>query len=350
MPYKQFLGCKKGDDNIPEIVEKEAKTIRLIYKLFLEGKTPSGISRYLTDRKIKTPGGKDKWLSSTIASILKNEKYMGCAMLQKSYTVDFLTKKKKVNEGEIPQYYVANSHPEIITPEIFEMAQEEFRRRKAAGKCTSAINCFASRIVCGDCGGFYGRKVWHSNTKYANTVWQCNNKFQKRKFCRTPHLKEEAIKKAFVEAFNSLIENKEEIIAGYDEIIEKLTDFSKQERERLKIDEECALLEKTMEKLIYTNAQTLMDQNKYNKKYGEHVAHYKSLQKRRQEISLNITQCKAKKNLIIQFIKDLRKQEHLLAEFNEGLWSLKLNSMIIISENEALFKFKDGTELPRSLK
>ncbi|HAU31935.1 MAG TPA: hypothetical protein DCW46_06700 [Desulfotomaculum sp.] len=131
-------------------------------------------------KAIPTPSGKQKWQHSTVKSILTNEKYKGDAILQKRFTVDFLTKKMKVNEGEVPQYYVENSHPAIIPPETFELAQEEFRRRKAGGHYTSGINCFASRIVCGDCGSFYGRKVWHSGSQYACTVWQCNRKFNKR--------------------------------------------------------------------------------------------------------------------------------------------------------------------------
>ncbi len=124
LPYKQFLGYEKGEDGLPKIVEKEVKVIRLIYKLFLDGKTPTGISKYLTTIKIPTPAGKKVWCESTIRSILKNEKYKGDAMLQKSFTVDFLTKKKKINEGEIPQYYVENSHPAIITTEVFDLVQQ----------------------------------------------------------------------------------------------------------------------------------------------------------------------------------------------------------------------------------
>ncbi len=95
-------------------MESESKTVRLIYKLFLEGKTPSGIARHLTTKGISTPGGKKRWQSSTVQSILTNEKYKGDAILQKTFTVDFLTKKTKPNEGEVPQYYVENSHPAII--------------------------------------------------------------------------------------------------------------------------------------------------------------------------------------------------------------------------------------------
>ncbi|WP_023975762.1 recombinase family protein [Clostridium beijerinckii] len=82
----------------------------------------------MTTNKISTPAGKEVWQESTIRSILKNEKYKGDAMLQKSFTVDFLTKKKKINEGEIPQYYVENSHPAIITPEVFDLVQHEVKK------------------------------------------------------------------------------------------------------------------------------------------------------------------------------------------------------------------------------
>lgn len=83
LPYGQFLGYEKGEDGLPKIVEKEALVVRLIYKLFLEGKTPAGIAKYLTTNKILTPAGKDIWQPSTVLSILKNEKYKGAAMLQK---------------------------------------------------------------------------------------------------------------------------------------------------------------------------------------------------------------------------------------------------------------------------
>ena len=100
LPYKKFLGYERGEDGIPQIVEKEAKIVRLIYRLFLEGRTTTGIATHLTRLKVPTPAGKEKWTTSTIKSFLTNEKYKGDALLQKSYTVDFLTKKKKKNEGE----------------------------------------------------------------------------------------------------------------------------------------------------------------------------------------------------------------------------------------------------------
>ncbi len=186
LPYKRFLGYEKGEDGIPKIVEKEAVIVRLIYKLFLEGKTTSLIAKHLTERKISTPGGKEKWQQSTVLSILQNEKYKGDAILQKSFTVDFLTKKKKINEGEIPQYYVENSHPAIITPEVFDLVQHEIKKRKEAKGYKTGSSCFSGKIVCGECGSFYGSKVWHSTSKYRRVIWQCNSKFKNKNKCSTP--------------------------------------------------------------------------------------------------------------------------------------------------------------------
>ncbi|MCX7884602.1 MAG: recombinase family protein, partial [Caloramator sp.] len=188
LPYKHFLGYTKGEDGYHKIVEEEAKVVRLIYKLFLEGKTPLSIAKYLTENNIPTPTGKRKWHQSTVLSILKNEKYKGDAILQKTFTVDFLTKKIKKNEGEVPQYYVENSHPAIIPSEVFDLVQMELKNRKKAKGYKTGGSCFSGKIICGECGSFYGRKVWHSNSKYRRIIWQCNSKFKNDKKCNTPYL------------------------------------------------------------------------------------------------------------------------------------------------------------------
>ena len=152
LPYRRFLGYEKGPDGLPVIVESEAVIIRLIYRLFLYGKSPSAIATYLTDEGIPTPGGKKVWRAKVVESILTNEKYKGDALLQKKFTVDFLTKKQKVNEGEVPQYYVTNSHPAIIEPELFDLVQYELKTRKTDGRFTSCLHPFSGRIICGECG------------------------------------------------------------------------------------------------------------------------------------------------------------------------------------------------------
>ena len=159
LPYKRFLGYRRGADGFPEIIEEEAAIVRKIYRAFIDGQTTNAIAKMLTAEGIPTPGGKQKWQASTIRSILTNEKYRGDARLQKAFTVDFLTKKTKKNEGEVPQYYVHQSHEAIIQPEDFDRVQAEFARREAYGRSYSSKSIFSSKIVCGDCGAFYGSKV-----------------------------------------------------------------------------------------------------------------------------------------------------------------------------------------------
>lgn len=113
MAYKNFLGYDKGKDGKPVINEKEAEIVRLIYRLFLQGKTASGICKHLDGLGTPIPTGRKAWNQTTINSILRNEKYKGNALLQKKFTVDFLTKKQKVNEGEIPQYYVEDNKSSV---------------------------------------------------------------------------------------------------------------------------------------------------------------------------------------------------------------------------------------------
>ena len=128
LPYKQFLGYERGEskDDPPVVNPEQAAIVREIYSAFMHGKTAVAIAKQLTAKGIKTPAGKDKWAASTIESILTNEKYRGSARLQKHFTVDFLTKKTKVNEGEVPQYYIEHSHEAIIDPQEWDAVQDEF--------------------------------------------------------------------------------------------------------------------------------------------------------------------------------------------------------------------------------
>ncbi|WP_302123427.1 recombinase family protein [uncultured Dialister sp.] len=192
--------------------KEQAETVKLIYRLYLSGYTFHSIAKKLTEQKIPTPAGCKIWRHNTVRSILMNEKYKGDALLQKKFTVDFLTNKSKKNEGEVPQYYVQNNHEAIISPQVFDLVQEEMRKRKNSKIRHSGISIFSSKIKCGQCGSWYGAKVWHSTDKYRQTVYRCNDKFKRR--CKTPHLIENEIENVFVRAVNQLIKNKDEILSN----------------------------------------------------------------------------------------------------------------------------------------
>ena len=187
VPFGRFLGYDRGEDGNLVVNPEQAKLVRRIYGLFLTGMSPTLIARTLTNEGIPTPSGKEKWYATSIKSILTNEKYKGDALLQKSYTTDFLTKKTKKNEGEIPQYYVKGNHEAIIDEKTFALVQTKMAARTKGQNRISSVSIFSSKIKCGDCGSWYGSKVWHSTDKYRRVIWQCNHKFDGEK-CTTPTL------------------------------------------------------------------------------------------------------------------------------------------------------------------
>lgn len=130
VPFKRFLGYDRGEDGSLVVNEEQAVIVRRIYGEFLQGSTPYAIAKRLTEDGIPTPGGKEIWSKNVIKSILTNEKYKGDALLQKVFTVDYLTKVKKKNNGEVTRYYVEGSHEAIIPPEVWERVQAEFERRR----------------------------------------------------------------------------------------------------------------------------------------------------------------------------------------------------------------------------
>ena len=164
IPFSNVLGFERGKDGELVVNKEEAEIVRMIFRMFLEGMTPHAIAKELTKRGIKSPMGKDTWWEGTVRRMLSNEKYKGDALLQKVFTVDFLQKKLKKNEGEVQQYYVQNDHEAIISPEVFDMVQNELERRSRDREAKySGVSIYSNRIKCGCCGGWYGAKVWHSN-------------------------------------------------------------------------------------------------------------------------------------------------------------------------------------------
>lgn len=254
--YGSFLGYEKGPDKDHPlvIVEDQAKIVRRIYAMFIEGKTPFTIAKTLTEECIPTPAGKQKWGVAVIESILTNEKYKGSALLQKSFTVDFLEKKIKPNEGEVPQYYIEHSHEAIIPPEDWQLVQLEMARRKSLKRKYSGNSVFGARLICEDCGGFFGAKTWNSTNKYRRTIWQCNDKFKGENICTTPHLVEDDIKARFLTAYNSLLPSRDGILSDCRMMYEALTDTTAIDAEMEELLREAEVIMELTRKCIEENA------------------------------------------------------------------------------------------------
>jgi DNA invertase Pin-like site-specific DNA recombinase len=139
-----FLGYDKDAEGHLVINPEQAETVKRIFREYLEGASCQQIARGLEHDGIPTGRGKSRWHDSTIRKILENEKYMGDALLQKTYTKDFLSKKRIKNNGDIPQYYVEDDHEAIIPRELFMKTQEEMARRRSLMDCKGRKRGFSS--------------------------------------------------------------------------------------------------------------------------------------------------------------------------------------------------------------
>lgn len=345
LPYKRFLGYTKGEDGRPAIVPNEAEIVKLIYRLFLSGKTQAGICSYLETNNIPSPGGNTKWSKTTVTSILTNEKYKGDALLQKTFTVDFLEKKMKVNEGEVPQYYVENSHPAIIEPEEWDMVQLEFDRRKKLGNTYSGKSVLSAKLICEDCGHFYGSKVWHSTDKYKRTIWRCNNKFDQEKHCQTPTLETEKIQSLFIKAYNELMRNRSNIIEDCQLMRTVINNTDEINTRMTEISDEIEIVTQLVKATVKENATTEQSQKQYIKKYNALSKRYDILKNEYEQLQTQREMREKQDKAMVLFIRTLKKQPELMTEFNEMIWTIMVEKAIVHRNNTITFIFYNRTEI-----
>ena len=220
--HNQFLGYTKNDAGDLVIVPEEAVIIRRIYREFLQGLSPLHIAKGLEQDHIKTGPGKNKWYESTVRSILRNEKYMGDLILQKYYTVDFMTKKIAKNTGQLPQYYVENAHEPIIPKSVFLQVQGEFQRRtdniKASGQLIhyGSKMALGGRLICCECGSCYRR---YAKKDPSRTDWRCQKRRRSAEGCSGRNIKETEAKQAVLRALNLLPAERENLIRLQERIL-----------------------------------------------------------------------------------------------------------------------------------
>lgn len=211
--YKRMLGYKKGEDGTPEIVPYEAEIVERIFTMFLAGQPLNVIAETLQAENIEIPGKHFSFTKNMITNVLRNEKYCGDCILQKTITVDCISKTRKVNEGEAPMYMVENSHPAIVSRETFNRAQEELSRRKVIAPKSAKNTITASGkyskfaltevLKCAECGSRYRRCTWTSHGQ-RRIVWRCINRLDNgKKYCTdSTTVSETALHEAIVRALN----------------------------------------------------------------------------------------------------------------------------------------------------
>ena len=213
--HNHFLGYTKDADGNLIIDPEQAEVVKRIYREYLEGYSMDRIAKGLEADGILTGAGKTKWWTSTINKILRNEKYIGDALLQKTYTTDFLNKTRVKNNGIVPQYYVEGNHEAIIPKDIFLRVQEELVRRRvvktsANGKnrSYSCNHCFAQIVICGECGEMFRRIHWN-NRGCKSIVWRCISRLEPTgQECHARTVNETVLENVVVQAINTLLGDK----------------------------------------------------------------------------------------------------------------------------------------------
>lgn len=359
MPYKQFMGYRRGKNGMPEIVEAEAQIIRTIFRRFLEGSTPAIIARELNAAGIPCPSRKSllgeneieaakarkktaRWSPSTIESILTNEKYKGDAILQKTYCTDYIKKTFVVNDGsEIPEYYAQNSHPAIVSAEVFDLTQMELEWRRSLKGSYSGKSCFASRIVCGDCGAFYGSKVWHSTDEYRRTIWRCNNKYAGDHRCSTPHVTQDELEKALISVMQKVISEKDAIFAVRREALDEVLDTSELDRSATRLQEQTMLISARARRLVEENARVRRDQEEYQREYDALVAEHEKLSEKIRSVEEQKKDKADRRRKVEIFLRMLEEQTECIS-FEPYNFVALVDRVVVGQDRKLEFIFRNG--------
>ena len=352
--YKAMLGYKKGADGNPEIVEDEAEIVRFIYNEFLRGESMGAIAKKLNDKNVKTALGYS-WHQSIIKSILSNEKYKGDAIINKTFVVNYLTKKVKKNNGERPKYYVENSHPAIIDESTFARVQQEIARRSGQQQAERAGNktvqvkysskyALTQLLICGECKSPYRRVIWMRNGEKV-PVWRCDSRLKdKKKYCRrSPSIKETVLHDAIMSAVSQLAQSNTQVLTVLKKHIgqvigEEIQDESAEIQIRLaEIDIEF----KEMINAITADMVDTFDKNKVEQLMAE---------KEQLRTKLNFIEEKKRNHEMEQSrlqdiydIVDGLKNRHLT--YDDNLIRSLVNCVIVESPQTIKVVFNGGTEI-----
>ncbi len=333
---KWFLGYTKDVNKKLVIVPEEAEIVKRIYREYLEGASMLKIARGLEADGIKNGAGRDKWHTSNINQILRNEKYIGDALLQKTYTTDFLTKKRVKNHGIVPQYYVENSHEAIIPREIFMQVQEELIRRRIVhtspngkNRTFSSTHSFSNMIICGGCGEFFRRIHWNNRGK-KSVVWRCISRLENTgQFCDARTVLESTIEQLLVTAINQTLCDKDAFLSILKNNIENVL-IHENDTTLADIDKRLEELQSELVKLANSKAE-------YDK-VGDEI--YR-LRDEKQKVQLDIIGRDELKKRIDDMSEFLKGQPTALIEYDEALIR-RLIEKVTVFEDKFTVEFKSG--------
>ena len=337
----KFLGYARGEDGQAVIVPEEAVVVKRIFREYLEGASLVEICKGLESDGILTGAHREKWRPETVHKMLRNEKYMGDALLQKTYTTDFLTKKKVVNNGIAPQYYVENSHEAIIPKDIFMRVQEEMERRanltsgrERKRRLYSSKYALSGIVFCGHCGDIYRRIKWN-NRGCRSTVWRCVSRVLKKTSgidCPARTVHEETLHEAVAAAINRVMTLDDEFFETYKKSLDAALGASSE----LSIREiEDRLIEKQKE---------LITLSPESERYGIVAEEIYQLRDDKRQVLLDEATRDTAAKRVEEMMEFIRDQGGKPAEYDEGLVRKLIEKVIVYDEHFKVI-FKSGIDV-----
>lgn len=337
--YSRFLGYTKDEEGNLVIEPAETEVVKRIYREYLEGASLLQIGRGLEADGILTGAGKTKWRPETLKKILQNEKYIGDALLQKTYTVDFLNKKRVQNKGIVPRYYVENSHEPIIPRDLYMQVQEEMIRRanlhsgaNRKKRVYSSKYALSSIVYCSKCGEIYRRIAWNNRGKHS-TVWRCCNRVEHGPTaCDAPTIQEVDLQAAVVQAINLALGNRESMMSTLQENIEAVI---RQEDETSLEGIEAKLLDLQKELLKLANSK---------KDYNSVADEIDRLRELKQNALVESAEREGLKQRIREMREFLEQQSIEVTEYDELLVRRLIEKVTVYNERFKV-EFKSGAKV-----
>lgn len=336
--HNRFLGYTKENKRLV-IVPEEAEVLKRIYREYMEGASLLQVARGLETDGILTAAKKTKWRPETLKKILQNEKYIGDALLQKTYTVDFLSKKRVVNNGIVPQYYVENSHDAIIPREIFMQVQEEMARRanlhvgkNGKKRVYSSRYALSSIVYCGECGEIYRRVHWN-NRGCRSIVWRCVNRLEEKgSDCCSQTVNEETLQNAVVKAINQALCNKNTFL----EVLQANIEAVLNEQDDKGLD--------AIDSKLFELQRELLNLANSKNDYNDLTSEIHRLRDLKQDAQVQNAERQGKRQRIEEMARFLKEQTSELLEFDDQLVR-RVIEKITIFDGKVTVEFKSSLEL-----
>ena len=234
----------------------------------------------------------------------------------------------------------ASSHPAIVSKEVYNLVQMEIEKRSRSKNYKPAASIFSGLMFCGECGSLYGSKVWHSNSKYRRTIWQCNKKFKNVEKCGTPHLTEDTIKNAFMSIFNEMVDNIDTVIAFTDATIQILLNTDEIDK---KIDSAKRVTDKKLTEgrdYVKWSMKTAIIPDEYNRRLDELKEAYESANAMQMQFEQERATKIERSKRCRAFINQIKNQERL-QEFDDALFSSIIEKITVLRD-KLIFEFKSG--------